>query len=225
MSKPKTSLRKDDSPFDGNQKYDSILSKQKKSDIKIEEEPPEGPGNFAANDKTSSKTQDRVSGQQILKPKIHNIEIECQDIFNKNSSTGDYNVNETTKGQYKDGKFVKSRQSSMRIRQERQPSNRIRVSANPGSRRDNYSKNSKNKSESTNTNQRNLSSQIALPGSQLMEEVRKIPLNLHGTNLSTTELPQGNLEPPISILNQNKSVNFFESRQQKRQTAKIRKYQ
>lgn len=133
-------------------------------------------------------------------------------------------MNETTKGQYKDGKFVKSRQSSLRIRQERQPSNRIRVSANPGSRRDNYSKNSKNKSESTNTNQRNLSSQIALPGSQLMEEVRKIPLNMHGTNLSTAELPPGNLEPPISILNQNKSVNFFESRQQKRQTAKMRKY-
>ena len=57
LSKPKTSQRKDDSPFDTNQKYDSILSKQKKSDIKIEEEPPEGPGNLPNHDK------DRVSGQ------------------------------------------------------------------------------------------------------------------------------------------------------------------
>lgn len=135
------------------------MSKQKKSEIKIEEEPPEGPGSLPNHDK------DRVSGQQILKPKIHNIEIECQDIFNKNSTTGDYHTTETTKGLYKDDKFGKSRQSSMRMRQERQPSNRIRVSANPGSRRDNYSKNSKNKSESTNMNQRNFSSQIALPGS------------------------------------------------------------
>jgi len=50
-----------------------------------------------------------VSGQQILKPKIHNIEIECQDIFNKNSSKADYNMNESAKGQFKDNKFVKSR--------------------------------------------------------------------------------------------------------------------
>lgn len=109
LSKPKTSLLKDDSPFDTNQKYDSILSKQKKSEIKIEEEPQEDGG-------LPNHEKDRVSGQQILKPKIHNIEIECQDIFNKNSTAGDYNNTETTKGVYKDDKFVKSRQSSMRMR-------------------------------------------------------------------------------------------------------------
>ena len=41
MQKPKTTVRKGDSPFETH-KHDSILSNQKKSEIKIEEQPAEG---------------------------------------------------------------------------------------------------------------------------------------------------------------------------------------
>ena len=65
-----------------------------------------------------------------------------------------------------------------------------------------------------------------MPAATSIGNERRIPLNMHGSNLSTTELATvNNIEAPLQMLNQNKSVNFFGSRQQKRQNAKIKKFQ
>lgn len=58
--------------------------------IKIDEVVLEGPESKTniLNSIASQKAVEQLSGQQILKPKIHNIEVECRDVLKSDGVSG-----------------------------------------------------------------------------------------------------------------------------------------